>query len=243
MAENKTVLVAVLKDKRDLGILKKHLWYRIPASHGPRPHRGVTHIAFYQPLSFARNSNHSFSCVRCYAKIKKIRIFKRIELLPGEHSHPNAQKNYLKISFSKLIRLKHKITNKNRMRVVFGYTTLKKLLKAREVIELFGVPPIENILARALRKTGIPSRRQHIVMTPSGKRYILDFAVFSGKKPLNIECDGEKSHSLRAQRHKDIIRDRYLRKNGWKVLRLMGKEIINDTAGCIRKIKRALRGA
>lgn len=232
MDKNKTVLLAVLKNKRDLQILKKRLWYRIPALYKPKRRR-IKYIAFYQPLAFGKTG----SCIRYFAKIKKSKILKRNKLLPEEPFHVNADKNYFKISFNKLNRLKHKITNKNRMRVSFGFVPLKKLLKAGEVNELFDIKPIEKILAQALKKANIPAKRQYIVKTPARKKYILDFAVFYKNKPLNIECDGEKSHSLRFQRLKDIKRDKDLKKMGWAILRLKGKEIVNDTAGCISKIK------
>lgn len=230
MTEKKDVLLAVLKNKRDLGILKKHLWYRIPLSK--RPRREIEYIAFYQPLAFAKNG----SCIRYYARIESTSVVKRIELLPDELSHPNANKNYLKITFKKLNMLRQKITNRNRMRIAFGFTSLNKLLKAREVIELFGVPPIEKILAKVLKKENIRAIRQCIVKTPARKKYVLDFAIFGKNRPLNIECDGEKSHSLRSQRLKDIKRDRDLKKMGWQVLRLKDKEIIGETSGYIKKI-------
>ena len=58
--------------------------------------------------------------------------------------------------------------------------------------------------------------------------YILDFA-FPNEK-LGIECDGELWHEKCRNREDDRIRDEYLRKRGWKILRFKFKSgTIKDT--------------
>ena len=59
---------------------------------------------------------------------------------------------------------------------------------------------------------------------------------------LNIECDGEKWHSIRSQRLKDSLRDRNLRKEGWSILRLKEKDIVNNLQKCIDRIEKKMEG-
>lgn len=233
--KEKTVLVAVLKNKKDLKILLRHSWYRIPSSYIPK--RKADYIAFYQPSIFGGDGK----CIRYFARIKNISILKRKYLLPREQSHDRADKNYHKLTLCRIQKLKKPITNKNRMRVSFGFTTLKKLKKAREVIDLFDIPPIESILSKALNKNEIAASRQHIIRLPNLKKHILDFAVFCKEGALNIECDLEKWHLIRAQRIKDEKRDKALKKLGWEILRLKGYEIVNDIEGCIKNIKNKIK--
>ena len=52
MSKDGIVLVGVLKNKRDLGILLQKHWYRIPVRYLPK--KKFDYIAFYQPLVFGR---------------------------------------------------------------------------------------------------------------------------------------------------------------------------------------------
>ena len=60
---DKIVLVGVLRDKRDLNILLKENWYRIPVAQAPR--RRFDYLAFYQPLLFC----HQGKRIRYYARV------------------------------------------------------------------------------------------------------------------------------------------------------------------------------
>ena len=96
----RTVLVAVLKDWRDLGLLLHEHWYRIPIAHLPR--RAFTHIAFYQPLAFGQAGKG----INFYARVLEKEMHKRIELLPDESNHPRTEANYVKLNFTKIVALK-----------------------------------------------------------------------------------------------------------------------------------------
>ncbi|OOR71365.1 hypothetical protein BLX06_31215 [Bacillus cereus] len=69
-------------------------------------------------------------------------------------------------------------------------------------------------------------------------KYRLDFAVFgnNGKK-LCIEVDGYIFHNTPEGKKKDRIRDAYLRKMGWEVLRLSDRQLKEDLHACMRKIE------
>ena len=64
--------------------------------------------------------------------------------------------------------------------------------------------------------------------------YILDFAI--PKLKIGIECDGEVWHDKR----KDKIRDYWLKKKGWIILRFKGQEIKEEINNCINKIKEVI---
>ena len=92
----KTVLVSVLKAPRDLGILLKKKWYRIPLEKAPR--KKFDYLAFYQPASFGRNGGK----IKYFAKPKEVTRVRRVDLLPEEVRNKNAKNIYLKYSFGKI---------------------------------------------------------------------------------------------------------------------------------------------
>lgn len=231
----KIVLIGVLKDRRDLNILLKEKWYRIPSLFSPK--RKAEYIAFYQPASFCKTGGR----IKYYTEIRSFEIVKRRNLIPEEYDHPYRDEDYYKIKFTKIKKLTNPILNKNRMRIFFGFTTLEKLLNARDVMELFNVQPLEKIVYLVLKKRNIKVSKEHIFCLSDGKRYRLDFAIFCKNGYLNIECDSDKWHSIRSQRIKDIKRDRELKKEGWMVLRLKEDEIIKDIKKCIDKVRKNIK--
>ncbi|WP_242486874.1 endonuclease domain-containing protein [Peribacillus sp. TH16] len=54
-------------------------------------------------------------------------------------------------------------------------------------------------------------------------RYRIDLALQSYR--IAIECDGKAFHSSPEQKAHDRRKNKYLRKNGWKVLRFSGSAI------------------
>ena len=218
-----------------MNILLEKNWYRIPISHAPK--RKADYIVFYQPSLFGKNG----SCIRYYGKIKDFSIVKRKEILPDEYDHPRINEDYYKIKFKNINRLSTPIRNRNRMRISFGFTTLSKFIKAKDITQLFDVIPIEEIVSKNFKKFKINASREHIFYMHDSKRYRLDFVVFCKKGPLNIECDGEKWHSIRSQKLRDIARDRTLKKAGWTVLRLKEKDIVNDIEKCMKKVREFIK--
>ena len=231
----KIVLVAVLKTPRDLKILLKDKWYRIPLEKAPR--KKFDYIAFYQPAVFGGNGGR----IKYYAAPKKINRALRIDLLPGESRNKNAKNIYLKYSFRKIKKLEPAIRNKNGIRVSFGFTDLLKLKKASEVTELYDVTPIEKMLKKALRKRHLRFKSEYPVQAGKEHRYRLDFAVFCKKAPLNIECDSQKWHSQKSQVYKDKIRDKALKNLGWSILRLKEPEITGKIKKSVEKVLRRVK--
>jgi len=95
--------------------------------------------------------------------------------------------------------------------------------------------PIERYMANAMINTNLPiAEEQYKVGTK-----IVDFAYLEQK--LAVECDGYKWHKQdKEQIEKDIERDKYLAKKGWRVLHFSGVQIRRNIKGCINEIKEAL---
>src|SRR6185437_9288618 len=78
---------------------------------------------------------------------------------------------------------------------------------------------------RALRDKGYNFRRQH----PIGP-YIADFALISGK--LVVEVDGE-THGSKEELAHDRRRDAYLRRSGWRVIRVASTDVYQNVDGVV----------
>ena len=92
---------------------------------------------------------------------------------------------------------------------------------------------IELRLYNALVKRGYKVVTQY----PCGP-YRIDIAL--PKYRLAIECDGRKYHSTPEQKRHDRRKDRYLRKHGWSVMRVKGKQINGELPKVIARIERKI---
>jgi len=243
---DKIVLVAVLKNKRDLDILLSENWYRIPAAHLPK--RKFNYLAFYQPALFGCQGKR----IQYYARVLNYQITKRSDLLPNESNNPKAHDDYFRVRVGKIKKLPCPIRNIIPRRVSFGFTILDHLLKSKNILELYNVAPTEQILDDGLMQAGIKAVAQHYVLsggkprsracgTLRGRRYCLDFAVFCKKGAVAIECDNRKAHSGLIQQEKDKIKNAFLRRHGWTVIRLPEYDIVSDLRGCVVRIKKAVQ--
>ena len=231
---DKIVLVSVLRSKRDLNILLTQNWYRIPVAHAPT--RQFSYLAFYQPALFSRWGK----CIRYYARVLNYQTIRRNDLLPDESNHPRAHEYYLRVCIGKVKKLPRPIRNIIPRRISFGFTTLSRLLKSKNILQLYNIVPTEQIAEDGLRRAGIKAVAQHYVLSGK-KRYCLDFAVFCRQGSIAIECDNKKAHSSPRQREKDKIKNTFLRRHGWVVIRLPEHDIVSDLKGCVMKIKKAVQ--
>ncbi|MEK7547130.1 MAG: DUF559 domain-containing protein [Patescibacteria group bacterium] len=232
--KDKTVLVGVLKNKNDLRILFHDHWYRVPAVFMPK--RRFEYLAFYQPSIFGRNGKR----IMYYARVAKKEKIKRIVLLPKETNHPRAHDDYIKIALRQIKKLPRPIKNIIPRRVSFGFTTLRKLLSAKDILELYGVPHTEQIMEKRLKRLGIKVGTEHSV-SKEGRRYRIDIAVFCRDGLIAIECDNRKAHSGKAQAAKDKAKDAFLKRHGWRVIRLTEKNIMERLDYCARRIEKAVQ--
>lgn len=230
MKENKNVLVAVLKNRRDRDILLREKWYRIPCSAAPK--RVFRYLAFYQPACFGREGKR----IQYYAHVSRIEKHPRRVLLPREQHAPNANAEYRKIFVSHITELSRPVKNTIPRRISFGFTTLARLKKARNILELYNVAPIEEIVKRAFARAGIPAIPQYPV-----SRYRLDFAILLSSGMIAIECDNIRAHRSPAQRKKDHVKDVFLRRRGWRVIRLKEDAIIFDCDACLARVWRVMQ--
>jgi len=125
------VLIAVMKDPRDLEIARVLGWYRIPVQTAPKTLR-VDWIAFYLPRIFG---DEKWS-IRYLAPVKGYELVKRRELLQDESDHLRANEPYFKIQLGPLVQLSRPIPSRRWRRFTFLYTTGDRLLTAREIKDL-----------------------------------------------------------------------------------------------------------
>lgn len=65
------------------------------------------------------------------------------------------------------------------------------------------------------------------------KRYSLDFAFT--RQLIDVEIDGN-THLLENVRTKDLVRDEYLKQNGWKVIRFTASRIKLEVDQCVNEL-------
>lgn len=87
----------------------------------------------------------------------------------------------------------------------------------------------------ALSDAGIIHYLQHPILTTWGC-FNVDIAVPIGRKFLVIECDGEKWHSSPKQKARDKWRQKLIEKNGHKVIRFTGEQILCSLDSCVTEI-------
>jgi hypothetical protein len=140
------VLVAVVNNARDLEIARTEGWYRIPVKRAPKQ-VGADYLAFYLTGRFPPELRHR---VTYYAPIRAYRLARRVSLLPDEADHPRAQESYFKIEIGPLQKLDAPVISEKMRRITFISTSLKQLLQAREIRELWHKPSYRETLWQAL---------------------------------------------------------------------------------------------
>ncbi len=233
-AREKTVLVGVLKSRRDLEILLKEHWYRIPKKHLPKGK--FKYLAFYQPALFGRSGKR----IIYYARVLSSRTARREDLLPNESGHPRAKDDYVRIRVGKLNKLARPIKNASPRRVSFGFTTLLCLLRAQNILQLYDVAETEEMVKNKLRGAGVKAIPQYWV-NDAKKRYRLDFAIFCKQGKIAIECDNLKAHSGTRQRQRDNEKDEFLKEGSWDVLRFKEDDIVSRADMCLKKVIRLVK--
>lgn len=145
-ADDERVLVVVVPRRRDWERVRSEHWYRIPLSRAPR-RVAAEYLAFYHPKVFGELR----WSIRYYAPIKRYSIVRRGELLPAELHHPRADDLYYRIEIGSLEELPHPIPSRSLRRVTFIMTTMSRLLRAREINDLWVRETACDRLRRAFR--------------------------------------------------------------------------------------------
>lgn len=125
------ILVAILKEPRDLEIARVLGWYRIPLRSAPKV-ISVDYLAFYQTGVFGTERWR----IQYIAQVKGYELTSRAELLKDEPQHPHAQHEYYKIQIGPLEQLANPILAEKWRRITFLYTTGEYLNKANSVADL-----------------------------------------------------------------------------------------------------------
>lgn len=232
-AQTADVLVAVLKSPADLDRLLTEKWYRIPAAFTPT--RPFAFIAFYQPAAFGAAGKR----IRYYAEVVSRETVKRVDLLPHEPRHPRAADEYVRFRFDTISELARPIQNLIPRRVTFGFTTLERLRSSENLLELYGVPATEQIIADGLRQLGIPVVTQLPIGYSSG-RFRLDLAIACRNGWLAIECDNDRAHRPPQQRIKDEHKDAVLRYHDWRIIRLGEADILYNLDRSLARLQVAI---
>ena len=141
------ILVAVMKDPRDLEIARLLGWYRLPLRSAPKV-ISVDYLAFYQTSAFDKEK----WCIQYVASVRGHELTTRIELIHDEPEHPHAHREYYKVQLGPLVRLDHPITADAWRRITFFYTTGEHLLNARTIRDLVVQSDARQILWQALRE-------------------------------------------------------------------------------------------
>ncbi len=220
-----TALVAVVPSRRDWNMVRALGWYRIPVRTAPAMVKdgSITHLAFYFPSEFGEEKQS----IRWYAPVEGITLKKRLELMPDEPQHRNADQEYYVLAVPGLRPLPNPIFSRKPRRLLFVPTTLAKLMTAPEINFLFNDSPLENLLWTRLMEVGIPSERQYEVVAGPA-RFKLDFAVFCKDRSIGLECDGDTTHMRRSAVENDKRRSNLLQSLGWSMLHFTTKEITTN---------------
>ncbi len=171
------VLVAILKDKRDLEIARVLGWYRIPFKSAPKT-VAVDYLAFYQTAKFG-DEKWSINYV---APVRGHELTTRAQLMRTQPNHPRAEEAYYKIQLGPLEQLPRAIPSRAWRRVTFLYTTAEKLLEATELNDLIVQSPERERLWQALRDRGLAAERQY-ERQPAGE---IDLALLCALGQLGI---------------------------------------------------------
>ena len=229
------VLVAIMNNQRDFGLLREELWYRVPVNTAPRrwPPRW---LAFYQTKIFG---DEAFA-VNYYGRVRSIRVVRRRELFPQEPPNPKSDRRYYQVHLQSLERLEHPVISPRWRRIVFIPTTWQKFMQAREINDLFDDSPLEDRLWTELKNQKIPAERQWDVNI--GKAwYKLDFALFCAEGKIDVETDGDTWHADPKRIPEDNRRDNDLEVSGWHVLRFNGLQIREQMSDyCVPKITKMI---
>src|SRR5689334_8620357 len=150
------VLVAILKDKRDLEIARVLGWYRIPLKSAPKT-VAVDYLALYQTAKFGADK----WAINYVAPVRGHELTTRAQLLRTQPGHPRAAEPYYKIQIGPLERLERSIPSRAWRRLTFLYTTGEHLLRAAELNDLIVQSAERERLWKALRERGLQPERQY----------------------------------------------------------------------------------
>jgi len=217
-------------------ILQQDHWYRIPVRTAPADLEQIRWLAFYQTRVFGAEK----WAVNYCARVLRVSVRKRLDLLPDEPLSAKAGDYYYRMDVDDLLRLARPIPSLRWRRIVFIPTTRERLCRAQEVNDLFCASPIEDRLYEVMKASGLAPERQFPVRGDESS-HMLDLAVFCREGNIDVECDGESYHTGPDKAEADRTRDNALTAAGWRVLRFSGREIRSRPDDCLKTLQRTVR--
>lgn len=95
---------------------------------------------------------------------------------------------------------------------------------------------IEMEFSRELHELADAIEREHwFGDAEKHSRYRVDFLLKDAR--LIVELDGHEFHSTKDQLEKDAIRQRYLSRAGYTVIRFTGREIVRNPVACVSEVR------
>lgn len=218
-SDHTEVLVAILNEERDLELLQREGWYRIPVDKTPKAWPPQA-LAFYQTKAFQENATQ----VRYFGRVASICQVVRRDLFPDEPLNAKSNRVYHQVFLDQLLERSTPIISRRPRRIVFVSTTWPKFAAAREFNDLFDESPLEDLLWTELQQHGIPAERQWWEQVGK-RRYALDFAIFCNAGQINVEADGDTYHTGREAVARDKERRNALGTTGWRILNFNGHDL------------------
>ena len=230
MSENRDLLVGVLPRKRDLDILLRDGWYRIPTDVKLPAGWPPKWVAFYE----GKPIRPDIGILR-YARVEGIEQRTREELFPGELAGSRRGRNYHVLRLGPIQERAAPVRFLRPRRFAFISTSMERFETADTVNDLYADSPLEDRLWTAFKESGILAERQweHLA---GGHRYYLDFALFCHQGKIDVEADGDTYHITREKAPLDNERNNELAEYGWKVLRFDTDAIQNRVRECVDRV-------
>lgn len=229
-------MVGIVPRKKLWSLILEQKWYHIPVDYAPNNIKDIKYLGFYFPAVFGNDFRYT---VRYFAAITDIEIKKRIQLFPQEDKHPRHNSDYFQLFLDEIKELPRPIPSRRWRRVVHIPTTLRRFFLAEEINDLYWTSQLEEKMYRILKRHNILPERQYVVCI--GKQYyFLDFCIFCKKGNIDLECDGERYHTLPDALTRDRIRNNHLTSYGWSVLRFFGREIRENIGTCIKIVEKTI---
>ena len=229
-------LVGIVPRKNLWPIIQNQRWYHIPVESAPRNALKIKYISFYFPSAFGKKLQYQ---AIYYAPVSKIDTVKRIRLFPDEIGHLRKDDNYYQFHLGKIKELPKPILSRRWRRIVHIPTTLQKLFAANEINDLYDTSPLEEKMYRALKKRRINPERQMYVNV-NNQTYCLDFCIFCQKANIDLECDGERYHTLPDALARDRCRNNQLTSFGWHILRFSSTEIYRNLKKSLSLVEKTI---
>ena len=115
MNPDDVVLVALVNNPRDLELVERERWYRIPVRYAPKYFDGAQYLALYLARAFGDRK----WAIDEYAPVRGHELVRRRDLIPDEPDHPRADELYYKLELGPVLKREPPIVSKRGRRVLF----------------------------------------------------------------------------------------------------------------------------